>query len=202
MPMRTCTIAAVAAVALLVTACGDDPDPPRDEPDVRLTLTGPADAAVTRSDTVEIAGNVKPARAAVRVRGEDVAVDGGEFRTEVELEPGANLIDVAASANGRRPDFAARRGHRAGGARGSRPRGEGGGRRRLPRPDPAGRPEGVRDAARGRDAGASRHRRDRAGRPRLLVRRGRVLASGDERDAGGAAVAQHAERDRAGDLGL
>src|SRR5215213_5208857 len=107
MPMRTCTIAAVAAVALLVAACGDDPDPPRDEPDVRLTLTGPADAAVTRSDTVEIAGNVKPARAAVQVRGEDVAVDGGEFRTEVELEPGANLIDVAASANGRRPDFAA-----------------------------------------------------------------------------------------------
>jgi PASTA domain-containing protein/glucodextranase-like protein len=107
--MRTCTIAAVAAVALLVAACGDDPEPPRDEPDVRLTLTGPADAAVTRSDTVEIAGNVKPAGAAVQVRGEDVAVDGGEFRTEVELEPGANLIDVAASANGRRPDFAALR---------------------------------------------------------------------------------------------
>jgi hypothetical protein len=45
----------------------------------------------------------------VQVLGRDVAVDGGEFRTEVELEPGSNLIDVAASANGRRPDFAALR---------------------------------------------------------------------------------------------
>jgi hypothetical protein len=43
------------------------------------------------------------------VLGRDVAVDGGEFRSEVELEPGSNLIDVAASANGRRPDFAALR---------------------------------------------------------------------------------------------
>jgi PASTA domain/Glucodextranase, domain B len=107
--MRTCTLAAVAAVALLVAACGEDPEPPRAEPDVRLTLTGPADAEVMRSDTVEISGNVKPARAAVQVLGRDVAVDGGTFRTEVELEPGSNLIDVAASANGRRPDFAALR---------------------------------------------------------------------------------------------
>src|SRR5918994_981636 len=99
--MRTRTSAGVVAVALLAVGCGDDPQPPRDEPTVRLTLTGPADAEVTRSDTVEVSGAVKPARAAVRVLGRDVAVDGGEFRTEVELEPGANLIDVAASANGR-----------------------------------------------------------------------------------------------------
>jgi hypothetical protein len=109
MPMRTCTVAGVFAVALLAAGCGDDPGPPRDEPLVRLTLTGPADADVTRSDTVEVSGAVKPARAAVRVLGRDVAVDDGEFRTEVELEPGANLIDVAASAHGRRPDFAALR---------------------------------------------------------------------------------------------
>jgi hypothetical protein len=107
--MRTTTIAAVVGVALLVSACGDDPEPPRDEPGVRLTLTGPSDGATMRSDTVEVAGSVKPARAAVQVLGRDVAVDGGEFRTEVELEPGSNLIDVAASANGRRPDFAALR---------------------------------------------------------------------------------------------
>jgi hypothetical protein len=109
MPMRFCTAAGVVAVALLAAGCGDDPGPPRDEPTVRLTLTAPADADVTRSDTVEVTGAVKPARAAVRVLGRDVAVDDGEFRTEVELEPGANLIDVAASANGRRPDFAALR---------------------------------------------------------------------------------------------
>ena len=107
--MRTCTAAGVVVAALLAAGCGDDPGPPRDEPTVRLELTRPADAQVTRSDTVELTGTVKPASAAVRVLGRDVPVDGGEFRTDVELEPGANLIDVAASANGRRPDFAALR---------------------------------------------------------------------------------------------
>ncbi len=107
--MRTCTIAAVVAVALLTAACGDDPEPPRAEPLVRLTLSGPDDGATMQSGTVEVTGSVKPARAAVQVLGRDVSVDGGEFRTEVELEPGSNLIDVAASANGRRPDFAALR---------------------------------------------------------------------------------------------
>ena len=107
--MRTCTIAAVVAVALFTAACGDDPAPPRNEPLVRLTLTGPDDGATMQSGKVEVTGNVKPARAAVQVLGRDVSVDGGEFRTEVELEPGSNLIDVAASANGRRPDFAALR---------------------------------------------------------------------------------------------
>jgi hypothetical protein len=109
MPMRTLTLAAMAAIGLVAAGCGDDPEPPRDEPTVRLTLTGPADAVVTRSGKVEVSGSVKPAAAAVRVLGRDVGVEGGEFRTEVELEPGANLIDVAASANGRRPDFAALR---------------------------------------------------------------------------------------------
>ena len=107
--MRTCSTAGVVAAALLVVGCGDAPEPPRDEPTVRLTLTGPADTEVTRSDTVEITGAVRPTRAAVRVLGREVAVDGGEFRTEVELVPGSNLIDVAASASGRRPDFASLR---------------------------------------------------------------------------------------------
>lgn len=107
--MRTCTIAALLGLALLAAACGEDPKPPREEPDVELTLTGPADGATMRDETVEIAGTVKPVRAAVQVLGREVSVDGGRFVTEVELEPGANLIDVAASANGRRPDFAALR---------------------------------------------------------------------------------------------
>jgi hypothetical protein len=107
--MRTCTIAAVVAVALLPAGCGEDAEPPRREPAVQLTLTAPTDGSKQPSDTVEVRGSVKPARAAVQVLGRDVAVDGGEFQTEVELEPGSNLIDVAASANGRRPDFAALR---------------------------------------------------------------------------------------------
>jgi PASTA domain-containing protein/glucodextranase-like protein len=107
--MRTCTIAVLAGLALVAAACGEDPKPPRDEPEVRLTLTGPSDGATLRDDRVQIHGSVKPARASVSVLGRDVAVDDGRFATEVDLEPGANLIDVAASAGGRRPDFAALR---------------------------------------------------------------------------------------------
>jgi hypothetical protein len=107
--MRTRTIAALVGLALLAASCGDDTQPPRDEPDVQLTLTGPADGETMRDGTVEVSGSVKPARAGVQVLGRDVSVDGGRFVTDVELEPGANLIDVAASANGRRPDFAALR---------------------------------------------------------------------------------------------
>ena len=76
---------------------------------MRLELGSPADGAVVRAETVEIRGVVQPRGAKVQVLGRDVAVDGGEFSTEVALEPGANLIDVAAGARGRRPDFAVTR---------------------------------------------------------------------------------------------
>jgi hypothetical protein len=105
--MRTCTIAAVLGVALLTTACGEEERAPQKEPLVALRVTAPADAATTREGTVEVNGTVRPAGASVQVMGEDVTVDDGAFSTEVPLEPGANLIDVAGSANGRRPDFAA-----------------------------------------------------------------------------------------------
>jgi hypothetical protein len=76
---------------------------------VRLELGSPSDGTQVRSETVEIRGTVRPQGAHVLVLGRDVAVDAGSFRTVVPLEPGANLIDVAATANGRRPDFAAMR---------------------------------------------------------------------------------------------
>ena len=101
-------VAAAGALTLLVAACGEEPRPPREVP-VVLQLTRPADAAVVRADRVQIAGTVKPARATVQVRGDDVPVLDGRFTAEVALEPGANLIDVAASAGGRRADFAAMR---------------------------------------------------------------------------------------------
>ena len=152
--MRVPALAACVALAALAAACGDEPEPPRVEPEVALELGSPADGAVVRSETVEISGTVRPRGARVKVLGREVAVDGGGFSAEVPLEPGANLIDVAADARGRRPDFAVarivrevrlpvpdlagpRRRHRAGPARGPRPDGPGGGRRRLLRPDPA-----------------------------------------------------------------
>ena len=113
--MRAPTIAAVLALAALASACGDDPEPPRDEPRVKLELGSPADGAVVRAETVEIRGTVKPRGATVQVLGHDVAVDGGSFRAEVPLEPGANLIDVAADAP-RPPSRLRRRADRARGA--------------------------------------------------------------------------------------
>ncbi len=107
--MRTCTITAVLAVALLMAACGEEEKPPGRESLVELTLTAPPDADTTRDERIEISGTVKPASATVQVLGSEVAVEEGRFSTEVALEPGANLIDVAGSARGRRPDFAALR---------------------------------------------------------------------------------------------
>jgi hypothetical protein len=107
--MRAPTIAAVLALTALAPACGDDAEPPREEPRVKLELGSPADSAVVRAETVEIRGTVLPRGARVKVLGRAVAVDGGSFRAEVPLEPGANLIDVAAERPGRRPDFAVAR---------------------------------------------------------------------------------------------
>jgi hypothetical protein len=107
--MKRLVLAALPALAALAAACGDDPAPPRQEPQVRLELGSPPDGDSVRAETVEVRGTVLPQGAQVRVLGREVAVDGGSFRAEVPLEPGANLIDVAAAARGRRPDFAAMR---------------------------------------------------------------------------------------------
>jgi hypothetical protein len=102
--------AAVAGLALLATGCGGrDPKPPRAEPRVKLELGAPTDATVVRAETVQVSGSVRPASARVQVLGREVAVESGRFSAAVPLEPGANLVDVAASARGRRPDFAAMR---------------------------------------------------------------------------------------------
>jgi len=106
---RALLLAAVPMLAALATACGDAPKPPQREPKVRLELGSPADGARVRTETVELRGSVQPQGAQVKVLGREVAVDGGSFRAEVPLEPGANLIDVSAGARGRRPAFAATR---------------------------------------------------------------------------------------------
>ena len=107
--MRIAGLAAPLVLALAALACGDDPGPARPEPVVVLTLTGPADGAVVRRESIAIRGSVQPRGAQVEVLGRDVAVEAGGFSTDVALEPGANLIDVAAAAPGRRPDFAVAR---------------------------------------------------------------------------------------------
>jgi hypothetical protein len=49
-----------------------------------------------------VTGTVAPAGARVIVLGDRVPVSGGSFSTSVDLQEGANVIDVGASAPGRR----------------------------------------------------------------------------------------------------
>jgi hypothetical protein len=107
--VKRALLLALPVLTALAAACGNDPEPPRNQPQVRLELGSPADGAVVRSETIEIRGTVEPSGAQVQVLGDTVDVDGASFSAEVPLEPGGNVIDVSAGARGRRPDFAAMR---------------------------------------------------------------------------------------------
>ena len=98
--MRRLVLLLVAALAL--NACGETPRPAT-EPRVKLKLTVPGDGRSTRATQVAVLGTVTPADAEVRVGGEVAEVSGGEFTADVELQPGANVIDVTAASPGRRP---------------------------------------------------------------------------------------------------
>lgn len=95
-------ILVLAAAALALGACGEAPRAGK-EPRVALKLAAPNDGGSVRADHVAVSGTVTPADSAVQVAGHDAEVDGGEFTAEVELQPGGNVIDVTASAPGRRP---------------------------------------------------------------------------------------------------
>ena len=90
------------AAGLALAACGEAPRPAT-EPRVRLKLELPDDGGSVRADRVAVRGTVTPGDAAVRVAGEDAEVEGGEFAAEVALSPGGNVIDITATAPGRRP---------------------------------------------------------------------------------------------------
>jgi uncharacterized Zn-binding protein involved in type VI secretion len=88
---------------LALAACAGRPHAGAD-PRVSVKLTAPSDAKVLRADTVQVQGMVSPGDAEVRVNGRPAAVNGGAFVAQVALRPGANVIDVTASAPGRRAD--------------------------------------------------------------------------------------------------
>ena len=92
----------VLAAGLLLSACGETPRP-SSEPRVKLKLDLPDDGGMTRDDHVAVRGTVTPADAAVQIAGKDAQVAGGEFTAEISLRPGGNVIDVTATASGRRP---------------------------------------------------------------------------------------------------
>ena len=97
-----------AALAPARAACagGDAPREPSLRP-VRLEVTAPADAAIVRGGTLDVRGRVSPAGAKVRVLGRPAQVSGGAFTAVVSLEHGRNIVDVAATARGRRTALAA-----------------------------------------------------------------------------------------------
>ena len=102
-------IALLAALALALGACGGDDDaaPPRPLERVRLEVTAPADTAIVSGGNVDVRGRVSPAVAQVTVLGRPALVTDGRFSAVVPLEPGANVVDVIATAPRRAPALTA-----------------------------------------------------------------------------------------------
>ncbi len=106
--MRVAILTGAGLAILAVAGCGaDDAEPPKPEPRVRLEITAPADLATLRRGTVDVRGRVTPVSATVLVLGRPALVSEGGFTVVVPLKPGANVIDVAATARGRRPALTA-----------------------------------------------------------------------------------------------
>jgi hypothetical protein len=102
--------AVVAAAGALLGGCGgEDPAPARSLQPVRLQITAPADEAIVRGGTVDVRGRVTPAVAEVTVLGRPALVTQGRFTVVVPLEPGANVVDVIATAPRRKAALAALR---------------------------------------------------------------------------------------------
>src|SRR4030095_3200898 len=82
----------------------DDKRAQRPPAAVDLTVSSPSDMATVRAESVEVRGTGARASAAVRVLGRRAAVSGGgTFKAKASLEPGANVIDVMATASARGP---------------------------------------------------------------------------------------------------
>jgi hypothetical protein len=105
------SIAVLVVGAFALVGCGGDDDPPAPQTleRVRLEVTAPADAATVRGGNVDVRGQVSPAVSEVSVLGRPALVTEGHFTAVVPLEPGANVVDVIATAPRRRPALTALR---------------------------------------------------------------------------------------------
>ena len=104
------SVLVVACLAAAAAGCGGEKQPraQRPTPAVDLSVATPNDMATVREETVEVQGTVEPASADVIVVGQKAPVSGGgSFSATVALEPGANVIDVMATAPGRGPALTA-----------------------------------------------------------------------------------------------
>ena len=93
--------ALIGAVLVLAGCGGEDPTAQAPKPPVKLQVSSPADTALVLGSTVQVTGSVSPSTARVQVQGRRAQVSGGRFSSEVPLEPGPNVIDVAATARNR-----------------------------------------------------------------------------------------------------
>src|SRR4051794_8103345 len=101
-PLHATLVAALATAA--AGGCGGggtDEQAARALRPVSLTVSQPADAATTQRASVGVRGYVDPPGAAVTVLGHPAEVTAGSFNATVDLRPGINLIDLAATARGR-----------------------------------------------------------------------------------------------------
>src|SRR2546423_8210042 len=109
--MRAARLAApllAAGLALGAASCGSGSDGSGHAfPPVRLTVTAPLDSETTPGSTVTVRGTVDPPDASVQVRGRPAEVLAGSFTAQVDLDPGANVIDLAATAPRRGPALTA-----------------------------------------------------------------------------------------------
>jgi hypothetical protein len=108
--MRLQPVLVLACLAAAAAGCGGDGEKPTQRPPaaVDLTVSAPDDMSTVRAESVEVKGTVTPASAAVLVLGQRASVSGGgTFSATVPLQPGANVVDVMATASGRGPALAA-----------------------------------------------------------------------------------------------
>jgi hypothetical protein len=84
-----------ALTAVVFGGCGAAA---RSEPQIQLHLSEPADGVVVTSASVTVSGSVSPAGARVLVLGRVIPTAHGTFSTQVQLQPGTNLVDVLAGA--------------------------------------------------------------------------------------------------------
>lgn len=99
-PTRAAAVAWIATgvlVTLALSGCGSS------STSVHVQVLAPADGSSTSAERVTVRGTVTPDNATVQVAGQSAQVGSGVFTTSVPLQPGANQLDVVASAQGSAP---------------------------------------------------------------------------------------------------
>jgi hypothetical protein len=104
---RASPLLIVLLATVPVAGCGASAKRAGTGPPVRVTIAAPGDQSSTRADTLTVRGSVSPADASVQVLGQPADVVAGAFTARVPLQPGANVIDLAATAKGHGPTLTA-----------------------------------------------------------------------------------------------